>query len=395
MQTDLRHYIDLPKTDSGFFEHLHRKEDLMLQTMANEQRIKNLREGNYKLAVLGVPEDRNSQNKGSAEAPDKIREKFYSLYSPDPDFPMIDLGNLKQGKSVKDTYTAVREVFIFLRNSGIIPVIIGGTQDLLMPIFDSYNTAKQPFNISNIDARFDLGDIESGFDNSSILSRIIHDKSPYLFNYTQIGYQGYYASPKDLALLDDLWFENIRLGEAQFDMTENEPYLRDSDFVCMDIRAVRQSDAPGVFPASVHGFYGEQACQLAKYAGLSDRLTGFALFETNPKYDRAGQTAELAAQIVWHFIQGVWLRKKDFPARSIEEYRKFIVPTPESDSNLIFYKNPKTGRWWMEIPYFEKNKEQKIIVACSMSDYHTATEGDVPDRWWRYYQKLSSASKNS
>ena len=34
----------------------------------------------YKLAILGVPEDRNSMNKGASLAPDKIRPYLYQLF---------------------------------------------------------------------------------------------------------------------------------------------------------------------------------------------------------------------------------------------------------------------------------------------------------------------------
>lgn len=34
----------------------------------------------FNIAILGIPEDRNSPNKGSSSAPDRIREKLYQLF---------------------------------------------------------------------------------------------------------------------------------------------------------------------------------------------------------------------------------------------------------------------------------------------------------------------------
>ncbi|MEA2042062.1 MAG: formimidoylglutamase [Bacteroidota bacterium] len=392
MEMNLNDYISLPDFEASEYKAIHKNSDLFYRIAARKNDLSAERISEQRVVILSVPEDRNSDNKGSANSPDAVRRQLYNLYLPSHDIPILDLGNLKQGKTVKDTYRALYEVYLYLLSLQVIPVIIGGSQDLMYSVFKVYDALKQPFNLTNIDARFDLGPVDDAFQNHSFLSKLIQENSPYLFNYTHIGYQTYYNSPDDISLLDELWFECIRLGKAKNEINENEPFLRDSDFACIDINAVRQSDAPGRANASVHGFSGEEACQLSKYAGMSDRLSGFGIFEMNPEFDRDHQTAEFTAQLVWHFIQGVWLRKGDFPKRPVTEYRKFIIQTEEEESTLIFYKNPKTGRWWMEVPFFEKKEEKNILVSCSPNDYKVATEGDIPERWWRFYQKLSRAA---
>ena len=190
-------------------------------------------------------------------------------------------------------------------------------------------------------------------------------------------------------MMKKLYFDTIRLGFARSEMSEVEPFLRDSDMVSLDINAIKQADAPGHATPSVNGFYGEEACQLAKYAGLSDRLSCFCVFEINPNFDVNNQTVELAAQIIWHFVQGFYLRQKDFPVSDLKKYIKFIVNFEKSEQKLIFYKSPKTERWWIEIPYEEKNKEKKLIIPCSYQDYFKATRQEIPDKWWKYFQKLN------
>ncbi len=391
MNLDLENYIDFPSIDATEYADSHRSDMLIYNIRCDEEKLKLLHEGNYRIAILGVPEDRNSNNTGSALAPDEVRKKLYSLYIPSENLKVVDLGNLKKGKNVKDTYVALHEVYTYLQSRGTIPLLIGGTQDLSIAVFEYYHNLQIPFNITNIDARIDLGKSDSILNNKSFLNQLVHTGSPYLFNYTHLAYQGYYVAYQDVDLLDDLWFEAIRLGKIQADVRDSEPCLRDSDFVTFDIGAIRQSDAPGVKPASTNGLFGQEACQMCKYAGMSDRVTGFGLFETNPTYDRNGQTAELAAQLAWHFMLGVWLRKQDFPAREISSYRKYIIATPDSDNELIFYRNSKTERWWLEVPYYSDGKENIIIISCSEKDYEVAASGDIPDCWMRYYKKLSSA----
>ena len=69
-----------------------------------------------------------------------------------------------------------------------------------------------------------------------------------------------------------------------------EPLFRDSDVAIFDISAVRQSDAPGTMSPSPNGFYGEEICLLSRYAGISDNLKIFGLFDVNPEFDIRFQT---------------------------------------------------------------------------------------------------------
>jgi hypothetical protein len=42
------------------------------------------------------------------------------------------------------------------------------------------------------------------------------------------------------------------------------------------------------------------------------------------------------------------------------------------------------------IPTSKKNnKDHHHLVPCSYEDYEEAAGGELPDRWWRTYQKLA------
>src|SRR5690606_29330531 len=84
----------------------------------------------FDLAIVGVLEDRNAvNNQGTALAPDHFREKFYSLHGANYQMRVADLGNIKAGAKVSDTYIALKLVITELIRNNIIPVIIGGGQD--------------------------------------------------------------------------------------------------------------------------------------------------------------------------------------------------------------------------------------------------------------------------
>ena len=78
------------------------------------------------IAIIGVKEDRgNPENRGSAEGPDFVRSRFYSLRRGIMVPSIADLGNILPGASAGDTYFALQEVINELLRKQILPVIIG------------------------------------------------------------------------------------------------------------------------------------------------------------------------------------------------------------------------------------------------------------------------------
>src|SRR5436190_24286968 len=82
------------------------------------------------IAIIGAEEDRGSvRNDGCAKAPDIIREKFYQLKKSKHPYKIVDLGNIRLGETLKDTYAALSSIMIELMKEGILPVILGGSHD--------------------------------------------------------------------------------------------------------------------------------------------------------------------------------------------------------------------------------------------------------------------------
>lgn len=341
------------------------------------------------IAILGVPEDRNTQNIGCAQAPDKIRSELYSLFKPRNRLNIVDLGNFRIGKKINDTYIGLRDVLFELIKNDVLPIIIGGSQDITYANFLAYERLENWVNIVSVDSRFDLGDAEQDFNSRSYLSKIVLEKSKNLFNYTNLGFQNYLNNPEETELMNNLFFDVFRLGRIRTEIAETEPMIREGDLFTFDISSIKHADAPGNYAPSPNGIFAHEACQMARYAGMSDKLTSFGIYETNPVFDINNQTSHLAAQIIWHCIEGFYSRKKDYPYTDIEQYTKFIVNLSNGEYEIVFYKSPKSGRWWMEIPYPDSKIERKLIVACSHQDYLNASQDDIPDRWWKFYQKLS------
>jgi formiminoglutamase len=344
------------------------------------------------LAIIGVKEDRNSvNNEGCDLAPDHVRKFLYRLF-PGPYLnKIVDLGNIRKGFAPSDTYFALSSSIAELISNNVIPVIIGGGQDLTFANYKAYESLGQIINIVAIDPTFDLGKTENEMDSQSFLSSIILHQPNYLFNYANIGYQSYFIDQDALKLMKNLFFDTYRIGIVRESLEEVEPIVRNADMLSFDISAVRYSDAPGNNNAGPNGFYGEEACQIVRYAGISDKLTSIGFYEVNPKYDRQGQTAHLVAQMIWYFIDGFYNRAHDFPFKDEEDYLKYRVAITDHKEEIVFFKSKKTDRWWMEIPLPAEQKikyERHYLVPCSYKDYQQACANDIPDRWWMVYQKL-------
>ncbi len=345
-----------------------------------------------RLAILGIEEARNSVNNfGSKDAPDVVRKYLYSLFSFGDKLHIIDVGNIKAGHSIDDTYHAARSVIAELLENNIVTIIIGGSQDLTYANYLAYEQQGKIINLTTVDSSFDLGNAEENFNSKSHISKIILHQPNYLFNLTNIGYQSYFTDFEAVKLMKKLLFDVYRLGVVRANMEEAEPLVRNADIISFDMGAIRQSDAPGNANASPNGFYGEEACQICRYAGLSDKVSSIGFYEVNPGFDKNETTAHLAAQMIWYFIEGFYNRKGDFPHKDKKDYLKYIVTLDNHIDEIVFYKSKKSGRWWMEVPLLNEDTEKyrrHFMVPCSYKDYETASQKEVPDRWWQVYQKL-------
>ncbi len=350
---------------------------------------------NFDIAIIGVKDDRQAkQNEGCFLGPDYFREQFYLLHDGAFSSRIVDLGNIQAGAAVSDTYIALKLVVAELIQQEIIPVIIGGGQDLTYPQYLAYEGLEQKVDLVVVDRKFDLDEDEH--EEGSIitasdayLNRILLHQPNYLFNFSNVGYQTYLVSQESLKVMNKLYFDVHRLGDFLKDISSAEPVLRNANMLSFDLSAIRSADAPANGNAGPNGFYGEQACKIAHYAGLNDKLTSIGFYEFNPAFDRNSQTAMLLAQMVWYFVDGFYNRKKDIPLNPKSAYMIYRASLNDGSGEMLFVKSKKTDRWWMQVPYPGMTENERYhLVPCRYEDYTMAVNGEMPDLWWRTYQKL-------
>ncbi|AEH01387.1 formimidoylglutamase [Lacinutrix sp. 5H-3-7-4] len=374
---------------------LAHNELLSMQALGRKLKIHSAQNGipdleNVSIAIIGVLENRNDVNYiGEEFQLNEVRKAFYALYPGSWSAVVADLGDINKGETVEDTYFALKTTVSILIQKKIIPIILGGSQDLTYAIYRAYDNLKPMVNIVNVDSRFDLGDSTKPIKNNSFIGKIILDEPYNLFNYAALGYQTYFNSQEEIDLMERLYFEAYRLGEVSNDITIVEPAMRDANIVSVDLGAVKASEVSLKQRLSPNGLDGKEICAIARYAGISNKVTSFGIFEYKPSYDDE-VTSMLISQMLWYFIEGYNCRVIDDEFVNDNNHQKFTALT--SSEELVFYKSTKTGRWWIEIPFLANvnNKLKKhTLLSCTHKDYLDACNDKIPERWYKAYQKNS------
>tara|TARA_B110000879_G_scaffold2804_1_gene3851 strand:- start:127 stop:1245 length:1119 start_codon:yes stop_codon:yes gene_type:complete len=340
------------------------------------------------IAIIGVNEYRNTHNSvGEDFSLNEVRKTLYNLFPGNWSLNISDLGDLRLGDTVSDTYLALQSIVSELLKNNIIPIIIGGSQDITYANYRSYDYLEKTVNIVNIDPNFDLGDSSKPIKNNSYLGKIILDKPHNLFNYSTLGYQTYFNSQEEIDLMQKLYFEAYRLGELSNNIQNVEPVLRDANIVTLDLKSVRSSEVSTKQKFSPNGFSGKEICAISRYAGISNKVSSFGVYEYIPSNEDEA-TEMLIAQVIWYFIEGVNCRVMDSNFYNEDDFQKYTVLIDNQE--LVFLKSIKSSRWWVEIPFLQNSNnklEEHSLLPCMHQDYIDASNGIIPERWFKAQKK--------
>ncbi|MDN3725246.1 formimidoylglutamase [Aequorivita sp. SDUM287046] len=343
---------------------------------------------NVKFALLGIKENRADVNfMGGEISFDAYRKAFYSLYPGNWNYEIMDLGDIEKGNSADDTRFAAKEVIAALLKKNITPLILGGSQDLAYSQYRAYDGIGEMVNVVNIDNRFDLGNAELPISNKSYIGKMVVDKPYNLFNYSVLGYQSYFNAPQEIALMDKLFFDAYRLGEIAADISIVEPIMRDADLVTLDVAAIKNTELSYKNSESPNGFDGREICAIARYAGISNKVKSFGVYELSDSLE-SKSGAMLVAQIFWYFVEGFNFRVEDEDFDNEKFFTTYKVPI--EDEVLEFKKSTKTERWWILLPFISNvnNKlKRRTLLPCTYGEYLGACNQEIPERWLKARHK--------
>ena len=314
---------------------------------------------------------------------DRVRHFLYRMARPGAELDLVDLGNARRPDGVFNA-TVMRELLL----SGVTPVFLGRDDAGCLAQYYGYHQAEFLTNLVVVDDRLRFRARDAGADAERGYLDQVFDLTPVrLFHLAVLGYQTHYNDPAALEYLHQHHFEFMRLGAVKYDIDECEPVLRDADAVALQLSALKLADAPAQEPPGASGFSSEEACQLARFTGMADKVTSFGVYGYRGERDATGHTAETVAQVCWYFVEGFAHRKHDFPV-STDGLTEYVVRLDGQAPEITFWKSERSGRWWMEMPYRLEGGPRHRYVPCTYNDYLRACDRQLPDRLVDAYKRF-------
>lgn len=309
-------------------------------------------------------------------AADQVRKEFYTLYHWHKDVAIADLGNIKIGASLQDTYAALKTVVLELIEKNKKVVILGGSHDLTLAQYNAYAAKGEIIEVACVDARIDLN-IDSILPADNFLMELLCGSPNYVKHYNHIGFQSYMVHPHMLETIDKLRFDCYRVGKVKENIEEIEPVVRNGNMLSFDIAAIQHAHAPANH-LTPNGFTGEEACTIMQYAGLSKSISSIGIYGYLPNQDVHQLTAKQISHMLWYIMDGVYKSKHEADLENHTDFNEFHLAF--ADVETSFLQSKRTGRWWMQLP-------DGKYIACSQTDYIVAASNDIPERWMRAVER--------
>jgi arginase family enzyme len=329
------------------------------------------------IILLGVTEFRgNGYFESDNDAANVIRKHLYRLHYWHTDVIIADLGNVKKGDSINDSYAAIKTILAELFRKNKTVLILGGSHDITLAQYQAYIELNQQVEATCVDAMIDLRG-ESPIRSENFLMEMLTGEPNMVKHYNHIGFQSYFVHPRMLETMDKLRFDCFRVGTVTQNIEEIEPVFRNSHLLSFDINAIKHSDAPANKNCP-NGLTGVEACMLTRYAGFSSKLNSVGIYGYKPYDDVEEMTAKQISQMIWYFIDGKNRCKQEAALTNREFFNEYHTVFAEVET--VFLQSKKTNRWWMQMP-------DKRFTACSYNDYLSASNNQIPERWLRVQER--------
>ncbi|HHS95391.1 MAG TPA: hypothetical protein ENJ45_02295 [Phaeodactylibacter sp.] len=329
---------------------------------------------NTQIALIGIGD----------EQADAIRAELYGLSFPFKKVAVADIGNVRNEKN-----SFLIPIIKELLDGGVFPVLIGNKEQLTLAQFKAHKNRQQLVNLAIVDEQVRCDPNEAPTSSFYYLNELLRVKHPSVFHLDMIACQSHFMSDPARILPATTHFDFSRLGSLKANIEQVEPLARDADMISFSLAALKSAEAPGHINASPSGLLSEEACQICWYAGISDKLGSMGIYGYEPSMDYNAQTAKVAAQMIWYFIDGFANRKGDYPVSS-NSLTEYIVELKSIDQPLTFWKSEKSGRWWIQVPVRTKKKHQRHrLIPCSYADYKMTCQAEIPDRLLEAFKRFS------
>ena len=275
---------------------------------------------NLDVALIGVPLDIGTSNRtGSRYGPRQIRSESvlvrpYGMATgaaPFDSFQVADIGDVALNpydllKSIDIIETSYRDCLVH----DVVPVSMGGDHTITLPILRALAAKHGPLAVVHVDAHADINDLMFGerIAHGTIFRRAIEERLIDPSKMVQIGLRatGYSADDFDwsrqqgvrVVTAEECWYRSLEPLMEEVRATIGPDTAA---YLSFDIDGLDPSVAPGTGTPEPGGLTGSQGLEIIRGCfGLN--LVGCDLVEVSPPYDATGNTALLAANLVFEML---------------------------------------------------------------------------------------------
>jgi guanidinobutyrase len=272
------------------------------------------------VALIGVPLDIGTSNRaGTRYGPRQIRTESvlvrpYGMATgaaPFDSFQIADTGDV-----ALNTYDLMKSVDIIeahyrgYLDQGVTPVSMGGDHTITLPILRAVARQHGPVAVVHVDAHADVNDKMFGetIAHGTVFRRAIEEGLVDPAKMIQIGLRatGYSAEDFDwsreqgvrVVTAEECWYRSLAplMDEVREAIGVDTP-----TYLSFDIDGLDPSVAPGTGTPEPGGLTGSQGLEIIRGCfGLN--LIGCDLVEVSPPYDPSGNTALLAANLLFEML---------------------------------------------------------------------------------------------
>ncbi|MDQ0314123.1 guanidinobutyrase [Amorphus orientalis] len=269
---------------------------------------------------VGIPLDIGTSNRsGTRMGPRQIRDESRMLRpfnmgtgaKPFDSLQVADIGDVALNTfDLKKSVALIEEDYHAILAHDCVPLTLGGDHTLTYPILKAVSKKHGPVALIHIDAHADTSDEMFGekIAHGTPFRRAFEDGCLDAQNTFQIGLRGTGYSPEDFDWARDKGFTVIQAEECWYKSmapvmeTVRERMGPDRPvYLTYDIDSLDPAFAPGTGTVEVGGLSTWQALEIVRGCrGLN--LVGCDLVEVSPPYDPSGNTALIAANLLYEML---------------------------------------------------------------------------------------------
>ncbi|WP_411351000.1 agmatinase [Leisingera aquaemixtae] len=271
------------------------------------------------VAVLGVPMDiGTSWRSGTRFGPKQIRAESAMLRpynmatgaAPFDSLNIADIGDLAINTfSLPDSLRIIQDSYEAILSGAVIPVAMGGDHSITLPILRAIAKKYGPVALVHVDAHADVNDEMFGErETHGTVFRRAYEEGLIVPDKTyQIGIRGTGYAATDFSEAQSWGFQHFPAQELwnrplhQMGAEIRRDIGNRPVYVSYDIDSLDPAYAPGTGTPEIGGLTTPQALELIR-ALKGVNIVGCDLVEVSPPYDPSGNTALVAANLLYELL---------------------------------------------------------------------------------------------